>query len=316
MLGVNGTVKILDFGLAKMQSELSVNAGLTSTGAFLGSVDYMAPEQADDPRLADIRADIYSLGCTLYHLLSGAPPFQGTTFEVLEAHRKRAAAPLDRRRSDVPPALAALVATMMAKEPRRRFQTPAEVAQALGPFLEAEGEPVALPLPTVRRVDPPVPSPSAFDEIEPQAVTVSKAPRPGPRSRRRWGGVLSTALGLLAAGLIGAGVYRWATLKTELVIETDLPNAEVYVTQAGKRVATINTRQANRIELEPGRYDLELPPGVAGLRISRETLTLQARRSHRRLGQAGVCTARRIDRRVPQGAGANAMVHRGGCNLR
>ena len=195
MLGVNGTVKILDFGLAKMQSELSVNAGLTSTGAFLGSVNYMAPEQADDPRLADIRADIYSLGCTLYHLLSGAPPFQGTTFEVLEAHRKRAAAPLDRRRSDVPRRLAALVATMIAKEPRRRFQTPAEVAQALRPFLEAEGEPVALPLPTVRRVDPPVPSPSAFDEIEPQAVTVSKAPRPGPRSRRRWGGVLSTAPG-------------------------------------------------------------------------------------------------------------------------
>jgi tRNA A-37 threonylcarbamoyl transferase component Bud32 len=80
MVGVDGTVKILDFGLARMQSELSVDAGPTSTGAFLGSVDYMAPEQADDPRLADIRADIYSLGCTLYHLLSGAPPFRGTTF--------------------------------------------------------------------------------------------------------------------------------------------------------------------------------------------------------------------------------------------
>ena len=126
-----GTAKILDFGLAKMQSELSVDAGLTSTGAFLGSVDYIAPEQFDDPRLADIRADIYSLGCTFYHLLSGAPPFQGTTFEVLEAHRSLEATPLNEVRPEVPSELAVLVARMMAKKPGRRFQSPVEVARAL-----------------------------------------------------------------------------------------------------------------------------------------------------------------------------------------
>ena len=97
-----GTAKILDFGLAKMQSELSVDAGLTSTGAFLGSVDYIAPEQLDDPRLADIRADIYSLGCTLYHLLNGAPPFEGTTLEVLEAHRSLEPRPLTEVRPELP----------------------------------------------------------------------------------------------------------------------------------------------------------------------------------------------------------------------
>jgi hypothetical protein len=129
-----GTVKILDFGLAKMQSELSVEAGLTSTGAVLGSVDYMAPEQLDDPRTADIRADIYSLGCTLYHLLSGVPPFQGTTFEVLEAHKSEIATPLHKRRPEVPSELATVVARMMAKEPGRRFQSPVAVARALTPF--------------------------------------------------------------------------------------------------------------------------------------------------------------------------------------
>jgi WD40 repeat protein/S1-C subfamily serine protease/tRNA A-37 threonylcarbamoyl transferase component Bud32 len=131
-----GTVKILDFGLAKMQSELSVDAGLTSTGALLGSVDYMAPEQLDDPRVADIRADIYSLGCTLYHLLSGAPPFHGTTLEVLEAHRSKQATPLNAVRPEVPSELAAVVARMMAKEPGRRFQSPVAVARALTPFPE------------------------------------------------------------------------------------------------------------------------------------------------------------------------------------
>jgi hypothetical protein len=134
MVSGDGMLKILDFGLAKMQSELSVDAGLTSTGAFLGSVDYMAPEQFDDPRLADVRADIYSLGCTLYHLLSGAPPFQGTTFEVLEAHRSVEATPLNAGRSEVSSELAALVARMIAKKPGRRFQTPVEVARRLMPF--------------------------------------------------------------------------------------------------------------------------------------------------------------------------------------
>jgi hypothetical protein len=130
-----GTVKILDFGLAKMQSELAVDAGLTSTGALLGSVDYMAPEQLDDPRLADIRADIYSLGCTLYHLLSGVPPFQGSTLDVLEAHRSQQATPLHTRRPEVRSELAAVVARMIAKEPGRRFQSPVAVARALTPFL-------------------------------------------------------------------------------------------------------------------------------------------------------------------------------------
>jgi WD40 repeat protein len=137
MVSTDGTVKILDFGLAKLQSELSIDAGLTSTGAFLGSVDYMAPEQADDPRLADIRADIYSLGCTFYHLLSGGPPFQGTTLEVLGAHRSLKAPPLNERRPEVSPELAVLVAGMMAREPGRRFQTPGQVAMALMTFLEA-----------------------------------------------------------------------------------------------------------------------------------------------------------------------------------
>jgi serine/threonine protein kinase len=133
IVSVGGTVKILDFGLAKMQSEL-VDEGLTSDGALLGSVDYMAPEQIKDPRVADVRADIYSLGCTLYHLLSGFPPFQGTTYEVLEAHRSEQATPLHDRRPEVSAKLGAVVARMMAKEPGRRFQSPAAVARALTPF--------------------------------------------------------------------------------------------------------------------------------------------------------------------------------------
>jgi hypothetical protein len=104
---------------------------------MLGSPDYIAPEQIRDARGADIRADIYSLGCTLYYLLAGGPPFPATSlYELLQAHHSMDALPLNRVRPEVPGELAALVARMMAKEPEDRFQTPAAVAQALTPFFK------------------------------------------------------------------------------------------------------------------------------------------------------------------------------------
>ena len=128
---------MLDFGLAKVQSEGPVDGGLTHEGQMLGTPDYIAPEQISDARRADIRADIYSLGCTLYYLLTGGPPFQGTSlYDILQAHHSMDAMPLNLARPEVPVELAALVAKMMAKEPERRFQEPKEVAQALTPFFK------------------------------------------------------------------------------------------------------------------------------------------------------------------------------------
>ena len=107
---------------------------------MLGTPDFIAPEQTLDAQSADIRADIYSLGCTLYYLLTGGPPFPGhDLYDILQAHQSMDAKPLNFVRPEVPAELAALVAKMMAKDPRRRFQTPAEVAQALTPFFGKAG---------------------------------------------------------------------------------------------------------------------------------------------------------------------------------
>jgi len=76
MLAPKGVVKVLDFGLARLRSERQGAVGLTQADAFMGTPEYVAPEQATDARTADTRADIYSLGCTLYALLTGRPPFQ------------------------------------------------------------------------------------------------------------------------------------------------------------------------------------------------------------------------------------------------
>ncbi|WP_158545263.1 serine/threonine-protein kinase [Bremerella cremea] len=123
-------VKVLDFGLAKAMTE-AAPSGLTRDGATLGTPEYMAPEQIVNAASADIRSDIYSLGCTLYHVLTGSQPFVGTLYEVMMAQTQKNAPAVNLVRPDVPEALAAVVARMMAKDPADRFQTPREVQQTL-----------------------------------------------------------------------------------------------------------------------------------------------------------------------------------------
>ena len=144
-------IKVLDFGLAKAGSEqnvqgaapaaanidLRVATGLTLPGEMLGTPDFIAPEQIANSQRADIRADIYSMGCTMYYLLSGRPPFQSASMrDTLRAHHRTEAPLLHVLRPEVPPELTALVAKMMAKEPDRRFQSPSDVATALVPFFK------------------------------------------------------------------------------------------------------------------------------------------------------------------------------------
>ncbi len=137
--GSKATIKILDFGLAKATREQKVDSALTSEGQALGTPDFIAPEQILDAQSADIRADIYSLGGTLFYLLTGRPPFQANSlYDMYQAHISRDADPLNLVRPEVPAELAALVAKMMAKEPGKRFQTPRKVAEALTPSFKRE----------------------------------------------------------------------------------------------------------------------------------------------------------------------------------
>jgi serine/threonine-protein kinase len=128
-------VKILDLGLALKQDASGVSTSqLTRVGSLVGTPDYMAPEQVLDPRRADIRADIYSLGCTFYFLLAARPPFEGGTLtDKLTRHQQEEPEPIARLRPDVPPPLAAVLNRMLAKRPEDRFQTPGELAPLLAP---------------------------------------------------------------------------------------------------------------------------------------------------------------------------------------
>jgi urea transport system substrate-binding protein len=129
--------KILDMGLAVLRTEQGSTSGLTEQGQILGTIDYMAPEQWEDSRGVDIRADIYSLGCTLYHLLAGKPPFDSkaysSTMKQMWAHTHAPVPPIREARPEVPEPVAAVLDRMLAKKPDERFATPAEVAAALEP---------------------------------------------------------------------------------------------------------------------------------------------------------------------------------------
>jgi serine/threonine protein kinase len=134
----SGVVKVADFGLARLAlpDEAEDADGLTCAGGILGTVDYMPPEQAVDSHQIDHRADVYSLGCTLYYLLVGRPPYSGDrVMAVLRKHREAPAPAPAESRPDVPAALDALVRRMAAKDPDERPQAMSQVVEILEALL-------------------------------------------------------------------------------------------------------------------------------------------------------------------------------------
>jgi serine/threonine-protein kinase len=128
-------IKILDWGLSSVRPPGRQDEQEGAAKCILGTIDFMAPEQALNPQAASIRSDIYSLGCTLYYLLSGQPPFaDGAIAEKLQKHQHQEPAPLTSYRNDVPSAFAALLKRMLAKRPEDRFRTPDALVLALAPY--------------------------------------------------------------------------------------------------------------------------------------------------------------------------------------
>ena len=256
VLTPTGEVKVFDFGLARFVSESGEPGEGSSSGRMLGSPDYMAPEQAKDAHSADIRADIYSLGCTLYHLLTGLPPFPGrSAVEKLSAHLEKTPLEISKLRLDISAGLQSIVDRMLAKDPRQRFQTPGEVAEALEPHCQ--------PNPLLAPAAPPAPA-------APHARV----------QRRRTSLIAATALLLLlgATGLFFAGpIYRFVTDQGTLVIETDDPDVEVIVKQGGQQITIVDTKTGREVTLKAGEYQLELAAGKEGLKLSTNAIPADAR---------------------------------------
>ena len=189
----DGTAKVLDMGLARFaETDAADDAdGLTREGVVMGTIDYLSPEQALDSHRVDTRADIYSLGCTLYRMLTGQVPFPGgTVAEKLIRHQMRQPEPITTFTPEVAADLIAVVDKMMAKRPEDRHQTPAEVADALAaPASQSTSVgPADVPLvapspPPPAETDEPIPAPESEPDDAPVQLHVFGVGRRGRVSR-------------------------------------------------------------------------------------------------------------------------------------
>jgi serine/threonine-protein kinase len=205
-----GQVKILDFGLARLGDDLEGDARLTGLDTVVGTPDFLAPEQARNSRGVDVRADVYSLGCTLYFLLTGQPPHpEGSAIEKMLRHCERDADPVEELRPDVPAALAEVVRKMMARLPEDRYQTAKEAAVALTPFMRPQGATPARPAQPGRPPAPAAaPAPKPAGAASPTAKEKPRAPSRRGDPSRGW-----PRAAVIAAALVGVtglgGLTAW-----------------------------------------------------------------------------------------------------------
>jgi serine/threonine-protein kinase len=202
-----GQIKLLDLGLVRWQTGADGDSfnTMTDSGVVIGTPDYLAPEQARRSHDVDIRADLYSLGCTLYFLLTGCPPFPGGTLgEKIAHHLMEEPQPVEQLRPDVPPYLAAVVRKLMAKKPEQRYQNPAETAEVLA----RSDDSIAATLPAASKD-------TLFDRagcVDPDKTTTYELFQQQPLHRRGRLRLLALAA-LVLAGLGLAGFLLMAVLK-------------------------------------------------------------------------------------------------------
>ena len=132
LITTTNQAKLVDMGLARLHQVDNPEDDLTASGVTLGTFDYISPEQARDPRVADVRSDLYSLGCTVYFMLTGRPPFpQGTVLQKLLQHQGDTPPDPRRFRPDVPEDICRVTAKLLAKNPAHRYQQPQELIHEL-----------------------------------------------------------------------------------------------------------------------------------------------------------------------------------------
>ncbi len=177
LISPDGVAKLTDLGLA---IDLADEENVTRDGATVGTFDYISPEQARHSRSVTTRSDIYSLGCTIYHMISGRVPFPNSSLpEKLFAHQSREPEPLDQVVNDVPESLWLVIRKMLRKRPEERYQTPLAAAQALEPFADPS---LGLQAMSEAAASATAPSPTPPPSPEPYEEPADTEPSPAPAS--------------------------------------------------------------------------------------------------------------------------------------
>lgn len=253
-----GVVKLLDLGLVLSgDSPLAADERLTTVGHLMGTLPYMAREQLLDASEVDWRADIYSLGATLFRFVTGQAPF-GSAKNLARTIREittNACPPIQTLQPDVPRELAELIERMLSHDRERRPQSAKQVAEELTAFCDAES-PKSLVRTVLGQIESMTKEPGS--ELFP-SLTMSPAPLSAPPNRPplRWALWLAAALGPIA--FLAGIVITVATDKGTLVIESEQPGVTVKVTQGDKLVESLKVEnQPGFVRLYSGKYVVEL----------------------------------------------------------
>ncbi|MCA9218018.1 MAG: serine/threonine protein kinase [Planctomycetales bacterium] len=274
MLDKSSRLRILDFGLAQNVAGCLPNGDLTTVGQLLGTLDYMAPEQADASGSVDHRADIYSLGATLYCLLAGRPPHAATpNLSPLEKLRLIATEPpasLSAIRPDVTEELSTFVMSLLSHDRTQRPASAAHVAEAIAPLCNADQ------LKTMTsELDTVIANRAPIDVTWPPNSSVSPARQStNPPSRTSW--IWKT---LVAAGLICGLAYAFIVTvnlnRGQLVIESDA-EVTVSVRKDGKAVKQIDVLPGTQsTKLFADKYEISIAAGSDNLSIDRNEFVLK-----------------------------------------
>ena len=298
LLDTSGAVKVLDMGLARLEklehdnTSVQTEAEITRDDSALGTVDYMAPEQARDTKHADARADIYSLGCTLHYLLTGRPVYGGSTLMArMMAHQQQDMPALDQARSDVPDELSAVFRKMLAKRLEDRYQCVADLLEDLEAVALQVADPdvvpylapgVGVPHIDLRSKETSSTTNDATFDLPPMPQPAEAKPtrKPAPATARSRTFFLGGAA--ILALLLGGGIYlatiilRVETPEGTVILEIGESEKSVEVSVSEDKEITItdpNDGQKIRITVERGKQELTLHKNGFATQTTRFNLT-------------------------------------------
>lgn len=282
MLDVDGRVKILDFGLAQVGLWDAGSAEITTVGQLMGTLDYMAPEQAERGGAVDYRADLYSLGATLFRLLTGRPPLAAapdlTPLEKLRLLATHKAPKLATLRSDVPLELSALLDSFLARDPSARPASAAHAAELLEPFCNGAELPALLAR-AAAMADDLVPSNPPLAARLNQGIAPELAEAQSPTSRRTggWASIATwSSLALCLAMLCGGILFVLETSKGQLVIESDNADVQVKLLKDGQEASELHVEPGTQTtRLRGGKYEIVIDAPSDNFTVSNQQFTIR-----------------------------------------
>lgn len=308
ILDESGTIKILDFGLVLFDRWDGVSSELTTVGQFLGTLDYMAPEQAERSGSVDYRADLYALGATLFKLLCGRAPLAASPnlspidkIRLLATHRPPS---LKTLRPDAPAKLVELVDSMLATAPQDRPPSAAHVSESLEPLADR-----STLIDLIKRAreteksNAPIQIPQPKKQSEHRLPTLPRNETlPSSRSGDGWRRWAAVAMLMMPLMFLAGYILRLDTPEGQFIIESEVAEVNLRIVKAGTETRSLKVQTGNSVtKLSAGKYELTLESPSDGVSLDRDSFVIAN-------GETVIARVRRETEKITPTADGNSKV--------